>query len=429
MTFISPLAMVFGAVAAAAVVALHLLATRRPPAVPLPTARFVPVAEARAVSRTSRPSDLLLLLMRVLAVLLIGAAFARSVFDAVGPSVRTVVMVEQSRLVADAEGALVRAREAVGEGGALVIFGADAREVPVAGADDSLFIVAAGERDVVGSLSAAFVVARDAAARIALGADSVRLVIVSPLTAGAVDAATPALRAAWPGRIELMREVVATDSAAGEPVRLVTSMTDDPLAPAVARLGVLRGAHRVRIVRAAPSAADSVWARASGRVLLSWPVADSGAMPAGVTAFHRDGEAVTVVAPFSRLSMGSDSDDAGARVIARWQDGAPAAMQRALGDGCLRAVAIGVPLAGDITLRPAFLRLLGALTAPCGGRLQAPLADSTIAWLTGDAGAPLAPAHLVVVNRRDSSSRFTAILLAIAFVLLLFEPLARRRAA
>ena len=53
----------FGAAlaASAVVAALHLLSVRRPPELLLPTARFLPERDVRAISRTRRPSDLLLL--------------------------------------------------------------------------------------------------------------------------------------------------------------------------------------------------------------------------------------------------------------------------------------------------------------------------------------------------------------------------------
>ena len=77
MTFLAPLWLAVAAIAAGVVFALHLITTRRPPAAPLPTARFVPGGDARAASRASRPTDVPLLLLRVLALVLLGAAVAR----------------------------------------------------------------------------------------------------------------------------------------------------------------------------------------------------------------------------------------------------------------------------------------------------------------------------------------------------------------
>lgn len=442
MSFLTPFPLMLAALAAAIVVALHLLTTRRPPPLMLPTARFVPVAEARAVARASKPTDLVLLALRALALLLVGAAFARPVMDAAGPSVRAVVLLERSRAVADPAQALERARAEAGEGGAVVVFGAEAREA----SGDSLAALAAaaasGDASVhafgdvtSGSLSAAFIAARAAAARIAPGADSVRLVVVSPLVAGSVDAATRSLRESWPGRVELVRVAARVDTARGAAAELLTPLADDPLAPAIARLGGISGGDGVRIQRGPSTSADSAWVRGGDRVLLVWPARFEAPVRAmAVTALSDRDSSVTVVAPFARLPLAGDTT----RVIARWNDGAPAVTQRALGAGCVRDVGVGVPLAGDITLRPPFARLLDALAVPCIGRTRAPLADSLVSWLgptaTDDVAAtptptptPLALARLVAAEDSTRSSRLPAILLAIALAALAAEQVLRRR--
>ena len=79
MTFLAPWALLAGALAAAGLVVLHLVARQRPAAYALPTARFVPDRRT-LVSRASRRSrDLLLLALRVILVLSAAAAFARPV--------------------------------------------------------------------------------------------------------------------------------------------------------------------------------------------------------------------------------------------------------------------------------------------------------------------------------------------------------------
>ena len=65
-----------GVVGAAVITTLHFLSVRRPPELLLPTARFLDEGRVRAVSRSAQPSDLLLLMLRVLALLLASAAFA-----------------------------------------------------------------------------------------------------------------------------------------------------------------------------------------------------------------------------------------------------------------------------------------------------------------------------------------------------------------
>lgn len=419
MTFLSPWPLLLAGAVALGVVALHLLTTRRPPTAVLPTARFVPLAEARAVARTSRPTDLLLLALRVLAVLLIGAAFARPVFDAAGPAVRTVVMLDISRAVADPAAARALVETEIGEGGALVVFDSAARELPV----DSLASIGAG-RVAVGSLSPALVVARRAAARIARGADSVRLVLVSPLVDGALDAATPGLRAAWPGRLELRRVAAATDTVRGAPATLVTALEDDPLAPAVADVGGLRGGHSVRIIRESTGAAAGA---SDADVVVYWPATFGDSIaPAGVTAFDPSGTgSATIVAPLARLSVDAAAASDGARVIARWNDGAAAAVQVPAGETCVRYVGVGVPLAGDLTLRAPFTRFLETLLAPCDGVVGAALAGSAVDWLAS--AAPLASAAVLAASSPAQGGRWPLVLLAIATVLLVAELFARRR--
>ena len=66
-----------GGAVSAAVIALHILASKNPRVTPLPTARFIPDVPLRATARAMRLSDVLLLLLRVAAVMLVGLAFAR----------------------------------------------------------------------------------------------------------------------------------------------------------------------------------------------------------------------------------------------------------------------------------------------------------------------------------------------------------------
>ncbi len=405
MSLLAPWMLVGGALAALGVVALHLLTTRRPPPAVLPTARFVPESDVRAVARASRPTDLALLALRALAVLMIGVAFARPVPDAPGPSVRTVFALDLSRSVADT----AAARSAV---------------AAHAAAGDSVFPFGAGER--VGALSTAFVLARRAAARIARGADSVQLVIVSPVGDGAIDAATMPLRAAWPGRIALERVAAAADTARAPRPGLVTALADDPIRPALAQLPAERGTHGVRIVRGALRAADSLWVRAGRRALLHWPVAAAAPLAAeGVTAFGR-GEA-TLVAPLARLPLAQSPLARGdaPRIVARWSDGVPAVTESPLGDGCVREVGIGIP-AGDLTLREPFTRFLGVLVEPCGGARGPALADSALAWLT--APGPLAPGP-ALAGADGADHRLPFWLIAIALLLLGAESALRRRTA
>src|SRR3954462_15221292 len=97
MTFAAPLFVWAAAAAAVLTVVLHLLAWRRPPATPLPTARFAPDSPVRTVSRSVRPSDLALLALRVALVVLAGTALGRPVLPSRSAGTARVVVVDQSR--------------------------------------------------------------------------------------------------------------------------------------------------------------------------------------------------------------------------------------------------------------------------------------------------------------------------------------------
>ena len=412
MSFGLPWIFAAGVAAALGVVALHLLSTRRPPAQPLPTARFVPETDLRAVSRSARPTDLLLLLLRALAVLAIGVAFARPQLDAPGPSLRRVVALEWTTALADTAAARRAARALLGEGDALVVFDTAARVVDRAALDA---LPAPTVRRV--ALSPMLVAVHDAAVQIAPGADSLALSLLSAMPADAWDAATPALRAAWPGRVELQALTAPVDTSAAPQPELLPRGSDDLLLPALAALPAARGAHPLRIRRGAMLAEDSLWlSQTAGAVLLQWPTAVADSLrPDGVLASH--GLEAGLVAAMARLEVGEG------QVIARWRDGVPAVTERALGRGCLRDVGIGLGEAGDVTLRAPFDALLAVLATPCGGARRAAPADSVLAAFAGR--GERAAAQPFVVQR--GVTRTVPLLLAAALALLLVEQWLRRQ--
>ena len=146
--------------AAAAILALHVLASKKPQLGLLPTARFFPDVPARATALTPRLSDLMLLVIRLATVLSVGLALARP----------TITLRRQTvmRLVATSHG----------------------------------------------SLSSALIEALREAGRVRARADSFELVIMSPLTTDEIDAATPEIRSLWPGRIRLERTATPPEGRA-----------------------------------------------------------------------------------------------------------------------------------------------------------------------------------------------------------------------
>src|SRR6185312_16271782 len=92
MTWLLPSAFAILGAALLLVVAVHFIARSRPLAEPLPTARFIPERAVRARTRSLALSDLLLLLMRALALAALGAAVAGQAFSsAYGRTARVII--------------------------------------------------------------------------------------------------------------------------------------------------------------------------------------------------------------------------------------------------------------------------------------------------------------------------------------------------
>lgn len=425
MSWLAPGFLAAGMAGAVAVVVLHLIALHRPPRHPLPTARFIPVAAARAASATRRPTDPWLLLLRALALLLLGAAFARPVLTPHRVPVRELVLVDRT----DAAASPAELRDSVsarlGVGDALVLFDSGAHVVD-AGAVDS--IATHGLVAARGSLAGALVVARRLATTLADSTDSIRVVVVSPFVEETLrDAALGPVRALWPGALQLVRVGASAVEVAATPIQLPGD-TDDALVAGV-RFAAIATAIPVRLVREQP--ADSAWSR-EGNVLLVWPTTrpdgwEDRAAPDTIGALVAGGE--VVVATFVR----GWTAPAGGRVVARWVDGEPAAVEYPVGEGggCVRTVGVPLPAGGDITLRGEFGALLRVLTGPCGGaRALAPLPRGAAALDSLASGAAGSPATVSVASfrRASDSSPLARWLLAAALVLLLVEWVLRRRA-
>src|SRR5580765_2998389 len=101
MTFLAPGFLFASLGVAAAIVALHFIVTRQPRAAVLPTARFVPDTRATAIAPARRPSDLLLMFLRVLLVLAAGAGLAKPVLTPSRAAHARVLLVDVSRSARD----------------------------------------------------------------------------------------------------------------------------------------------------------------------------------------------------------------------------------------------------------------------------------------------------------------------------------------
>jgi hypothetical protein len=412
MSFAAPLYLLGGAIVAAAVAALHFLARRSARPLPLPTVRFVPEHPVAAPRPTSRPRDLLLLALRLLVVILLAAAFARP--ERRGGGVVRVIVVDGSRAVQSPVEARDSARAYHRPGDAIVVFDSVGREIR-------------GHEDIVtpghgrGSLSGALVASLRAGARVAVGPDSVELVLISPFAREEWDAATLSIRALWPGRIRLVPIRAATPRPRG----VETAATDDdPLGAALSLAGLRARDGRVHLRRERPTPADSALARERGDAIVFWPGAPDPAWPAGA------GDTVEAVAAMNAVVVARfarPADPPAGAALAHWVDGRVAAVERSLGPGCQRDVAIPLPAAGDLALAPATRALVAALVAPCGGADDfAVPPEVQLAALRG--AGPLAKAADLP---RPAPARVPASgwLLAAAAVLVAGESLVRRRLA
>ena len=338
-----------------------------------------------------------------------------------------MVLADVSRSVGAIEAVRDSARALLGAGDVLVAFDSSARVIR-RGAADSASTLARSSR--AGRLSPALIAGLRAASTIREGADSIELAIVSPLRAGEIDGATQAIRALWPGRIRLVHIAGAADSLAPPAGVQVRADADDPIALATLVAGLAVSDSVVRVVRGAASDADSTWASGARRTLVRWPI--SGAPPGWVARTAPDtsgaviaGEAA-LVTPLERRWR-HDSTNIVTRVAARWVDGTPAAVERTIGSGCIRDVAIAVSSRGDLALRASFGRFVRALVAPCEAVSGGPAADGGALVALAGSG-PLA-SHDAVRPPESVSTPLVPWLLAAAILLVLLELVVRRGSA
>jgi Aerotolerance regulator N-terminal len=436
-TFLAPGYLVAAVAVAAAIAGLHFIVVRQPRSTMLPTARFVPDSRATTVAPARRPSDVPLMLLRMLIVLAAGAGLATPVLSPSRGAEARVILVDVSRSARDSLAIRDSVRALYRDGDAIVLFDSSARLV-TAGATDSIGMAKPSVRR--GNLSGALIAALRAGSALRGRADSLELVIVSPFAREELDAATDSIRALWPGRAKLVRvgaDVVdATSSGAG---KLETNATaDDPLAvtAAVARPSV---AGNVTIDRNSTLAAQT----STTDVSISWPA--SGRPTFAVSRSKRDtiGGVVAVDAPviaanapvvaanapvvaaFDREWMYPPDSLRGGEVVARWSDGEPAAIEKPDHGGCVRSVSIPVTGVGDLAIRREFVRFVAALSRPCATRTAlAPAHPEGVAKLEGKGGLAPRTAFRPLTNVRSVLSPW---LFALAIAAAIAELLLRRR--
>ncbi|HEX8452686.1 MAG TPA: BatA domain-containing protein [Longimicrobium sp.] len=432
LTLGAPLFLLAGALAALVPLALHLIRRRPPTRSPLPTARFL-TEDARSSIRVSRPTDRLLMALRMLLLLLAGAAFARPSWVPAPRGTREVVLLDRSaamrgsnawrRAVEEARRTLL-ASDGTARGD-LVLFDTSAVHVPQRRLTASTFdsLAAVGPSAHRASYAAALR-AIDPAARTLRGADSVRVTMLSALRWGGWRPGMAALRqAAWPGAIRLQdltsptppnaaasREpeprrnaVVIASGGAGRfvvPALEATGWTTR----AVDRLSALPSDARL-IVAIRPAGDLRAIAEAGATVVVDAGGAGSpmpGWLPAQSSAPALRSDAGDLwFAPDLRLPGATARADIrpkrGATVLAAWDDGRPAVVAARLGKGCIVYAGTGLE-DGALPLSPAFPRALERMARACD---REPTGD---AMLPLDAGARaiLAGRGAAVINAAAS---------------------------
>lgn len=415
----SPLFLIAGVAAVAAVVVAHLLIVRDRAPAPLPTTRFVPgVARAAAIFQR-RPHDLALLVMRAGALLLAAIGLAGLVVRGGSRSPVTIVAADLAN-AADPRAAFDSARSLAGGDGRVVLSDSVVR---IVGARDD-FDLPAAPSAVPLALTPAMIAAIREAVSLGGRGHPVEIVLVSPLLADGIDSATQAVRALWPASMRLV-QIAPLDHPTIPGARLLRAPADDPLRAALALLPVQEGGA-VHVVRGELTPDDSASAVAGGTIV-HWPATSppGGFRPrnamdttGGVTAGPH-----LVIARFSR--RWEVAVDGNARVTARWIDGEPAAVERSLGDGCIREIAIEVPDIGDLVISREFLRFVQELSRPCGAHAVAqPMSREARAMLegSGPALAMMRPAGMIL-----GRSSLAIAFLSAALLLLLGELALRRR--
>jgi len=454
-TFALPWVLAVAGASAMVVAALHWLSVRRPPERVLPTARFLPNHDVRAVSRTTRPSDLLLLLLRVLLILLAGVAIAGPAWR---PSTRrtgTVVVV-----------GVGVARDTLG-----------IRELvmrPGANADAPLSVVFAEaanqgsgtDRARAATGTALFPLAVRAARNMVRGdvtIDSldVHLVMPSPVVDSAVF---DAWRTAWSGRVTLhsvsslgtsSRETPSSDMPSRVAPRAVYLLDDARQrfdARTVATRSAAHGAdvmddvvttalawHAARVGEATAGRADTVQlvrrdaSAARARIQIEWP--ETGvpttwrALDAADTAWAVAIGGDVIDGPWV---VSAQPDTAtGGRAMAWFSNGAVAATETRSSSVCVRRVALVANTGSDVLLSPAANVLFDRLLAPCDSAAEVVPATLTERSVYGSALASagfLRDGERGAVTARSSPNAWlTPLLLGLSLLMLFVEWWARGR--
>ncbi|MBL0938163.1 MAG: BatA domain-containing protein [Gemmatimonadaceae bacterium] len=403
-------------------VAWHLLSVRQPPDLLLPTARFVPPTTARAVARQPRPSDLLLLALRVLALLCIGLALSGA--RCYGDRSRHAHLILVDGALPDSVVASDSVRWLSSAGDTSVQW----RRVSGVATDPGVAIVRAF-REVPSVLQ---------------DLPRVETLALTVLTGPHVAERRvwDAWRSRWPGHITLATAGARDTDSALTPtvaVEFSNATPDDPVMAAM-RLAypstsrAQQAGRKVHIDRG-----DSATARTAlvdgVSVQVHWPV--SG-LPSGWlrtanadTAGAVSAQGQTLIGPFVRVSSApvvvpasSDTDSARWRTVAWWNDGTPAAIARRGAEFCEVQVSVVVSPGSDLLLSPHARGMLDAVVRTCEATT---LPTASLASVEAGDSSVNRPAEVRTLRAITDPSAipvrsvWTLVLLAVAIGALLLE--------
>jgi hypothetical protein len=441
LTFAAPAFLLAGALGVLVPLALHLIRRRPPGRVPLPTARFL-AEDPRNAVRVSRPTDLPLLILRMLLLLLVGGAFSRPAWIPAPEGTSTVVLLDRGGAL-DADGwraGLSAARQALlgpqGEArGELVLFDTAAVHVPRARVRAELFdsLLAAGPGDARSDYVEALR-AIPSATRALRGADSVTVRMISSLSRSGWSPGLGALReSAWPGTIDVTRLPIARDTAAADPpasarrAYVVAGEGGRFVSAALSALGYeVQVIPPTRLVAATDTVTPDSGAyfvltqpdhptgrelfsrvrRGASLVVASTAVVDSGAwsymMPwDGPFAVRPNSGGTLWLGPELRIGGAAGRVEGrtaeGALTVAAWDDGRPAATAIGGVRGC--TVYVGTALeGGDLPFQAEYPAMLGRLARACeseaASAIDRPLDSGAIQVLRGRGASSIAANRL-----------------------------------
>ena len=439
LTLAQPTFLLAGLAAALIPLLLHLLARRPPAPVALPTARFLRPDTRSRLRFRRRPSDPLLLVLRMLLLILLGAGLAGLRWIPPVSGTAEIVLLEQGAgMRASWEQAVAEARRRLtGDGddarGTLVLFDSAATVIPPSRLTSAFWdsLLAAGPTGASVDYAAALR-AMVPAAREADGVDSVRAALVSALRAeGWMPGLVEVRRAAWSGSLELVESpsppddtlspppprtsrgavVIVADSggvyaeaalgALGWDPRIVAPRDSLPDAPLYLVLDPPTSPVAERLMERLPQGATLLIAASVPEPLgdaLPWrPIRspDTVAAPTGdeerlvFAAETPAGLSTSMPELVLRASPAGlpGRPTSEARTVAVWGSGRPAAAAVQRGDGCI--VFLAASLAGGVLPTQAeFPRALERLVDACGATENGTgdVVGGTLGWRL-DAGA------------------------------------------